>query len=418
MSNLSPAAITLDKGLDLQTPKTVAEAGSILDTLNYEQVDFQGQKRIDGYTRYDGSLLATLDEYYVISSGESLEANTGSLLATDKGLLGVVVGNDNGAIQVAVINEKFIPKANEDVYPLVAGVKGDAITITSILKGRDSGLTPEEHYTKLLNYSGILRSKVEDLPGGIIGLQWFRDRLYAVADVVTLYIDDTTPDMRPRDIVTNGTDTAEVLDVRIIYDEEEPIGSLVFLNSVQPGTWADYTGPVYRDGVNVGNAIISNIYDYSDEVASFFESRTEQQTLDEDGPNGPYDFGWRFIHLGWEVNFVNGNVAYGDLVAKNQNKENVGIQGPTGIDGTAGSPLNLLQKVTITNSQTQVNGWKSSETPDSYQLDASDVSVDDATYAYADAFIQWDNDGVRAPGSDMIGLIEYSPTSTIVYTTT
>ena len=50
MSNLTPSSITLDKGLDLQSPKVVAPPGSILDMLNYEQVDFIGQKRIDGYT--------------------------------------------------------------------------------------------------------------------------------------------------------------------------------------------------------------------------------------------------------------------------------------------------------------------------------------------------------------------------------
>lgn len=418
MSNLTPAAITLDKGLDLQTPKPVAEAGSILDTLNYEQVDFQGQKRIDGYTRYDGTLLAALDEYYVINSGEGINVAVGTLIDTEKGLLGLVVGNNLGAIHVAILNEKFIPKVNDDIFTFVNGERQDTYSVSSITKGKDSGITPEQHYTNLLAYNSILRSNVEDLPGGIVGLHWFRDRLYAVADVVTLYTDLPLTTLRPRDTVTNGSSSAEVLDVRIVYEDEEPVGTLVYLNSVDLDPWRDYTGPVFRNGVDVATAIISPIYDYSDEIASFFESRTEQQTLAEDGPDGPYDFGWRFVHLGWEVRFEKGNSLYGELVALNQNKQNVGVQGPTSIEDQSGSPTALYQKVEVVGQPTQINGWKSSETPTSYNLDPNDISVGDSNYTYADAYIIWDGSTgeVQTPGSTMFGLEEYPATNSVVVT--
>ena len=48
MSELVPSVLVLDKGLNLQTAKFIAPPGSVFDTLNYEQVDFQGHKRIDG----------------------------------------------------------------------------------------------------------------------------------------------------------------------------------------------------------------------------------------------------------------------------------------------------------------------------------------------------------------------------------
>ena len=60
----------LDKGLNLQTAKILAPEGSVLDSLNYEQVDFQGQKRIDGYARYDGSALPALDDFIVLDPAD------------------------------------------------------------------------------------------------------------------------------------------------------------------------------------------------------------------------------------------------------------------------------------------------------------------------------------------------------------
>ena len=49
MSELVPSLIELSKGLDLQSPKLTAEAGSLLDALNYEQVDFQGKKELTAF---------------------------------------------------------------------------------------------------------------------------------------------------------------------------------------------------------------------------------------------------------------------------------------------------------------------------------------------------------------------------------
>lgn len=147
-------------------------------------------------------------------------------------------------------------------------------------------------------------------------------------------------------------------------------------------------------------------------VASLFESRTIQQVLDED--ESDYDFGWKFIHLGWAVPFENGKSSYGQLVSLNQNRKGVGVQGPTSISGLNGSPLNLIQKVDITNSFEQVNGWKSSSTPTSFALDARDVQADDTAYVYADAYVIWNVEGViSTPGSNGAGLQEYPANNTV-----
>jgi len=71
MSELVPNVLALNKGLDLQSPKLVAPPGSVLDSLNYEQVDFQGQKRVDGYTRYDGSPLSAVNDIRLVVKATS-----------------------------------------------------------------------------------------------------------------------------------------------------------------------------------------------------------------------------------------------------------------------------------------------------------------------------------------------------------
>ena len=329
MSRLNPSLLVLDKGLDLQTAKIVAPEGSVFDSLNYEQVDFQGQKRIDGYARYDGSPLSAIDDFYLVENATLVEHPPYAIAFNSDSLYGVWVG------EVTV---------DSVLYDAIAVI--DYTQLPDGMWGSESAMEVSDHYESLLLFNRYLRDRVEALPGPISGLHWFRDRLYAVVD-----IEDYTP-------VDGRIDTA-------------------------------------------GNA-------------SLFESRTVQQVLDEDAP-GPYDFGWKFVHQGWLVNFENGRALYGGLSAKNQNRENVGTQGPTPTDGVNGSPLILTQRVAITNGTAQVNGWKSSDTPTTYVLDPTDVQSTDSQYAYADAFVQWNGTTgtVTAPGSDGVGLVEYPANNTV-----
>lgn len=323
MSRLNPSLLVLDKGLDLQSAKLVAPEGTAFDMLNYEHVDFQGQKRIDGYVRYDGSVLSTIDDFYVSDdSGISVE--------------------EHPPYRIGFYNGKpFGIELEEGRYAVI-----DFTSLPPGTWGKEVVEDPDTHYNLLLEYNQFLRDKVEGLPGKVIGLHWFEDRLYAVVD-----IEDYNPD-----------------DSRI-----------------------DTAG-----------------------VASLFESRSIQQVLEEDGPAGPYDFGWRFVHQGWWVPFSNGMSLYGSLVAKNHNRSGVGVEGPTGISGTDGSPLALIQKVNLTNGPAQVNGWKSTSTRNSYLLNPNDVAAEDSAYTYADAFISWDAETGHIAVETSV-LTEYSPTNSTAF---
>lgn len=407
MSDLKPSLIGLDKGLNLQTAKIIAPAGSVLDTLNYEQVDFQGQKRIDGFTRYDGSVLATLDDYYRITLTTPFAGGDGDLVSTSAGLLGVVVDVVSNVVYVAIYDQNAIPAVGEQVFLIVNGQDTAGNVVTAITTGVDSGVTVEQHYTNLLAFDTVLRNKIESLPGPIAGLHWFRDRLYAVAGVTAASLDGTTPTIYPNDILTlNGVDV-KVLDAfTLTYTR------LLFLASMTPEDWVVTGEEVFRGAVSMG--VIANGFEVTarDNIASFFESRNEAQVLEEDGPSGPYDFGWRFVDLGWIVPFEDGISLYGSLPSLNQNIDGLGIQGPTSIAGNNGRPALLTQNVEATNFRDQVNGWKSSQTPSSYFLDPDNLTSVDSTYIYADAYLSW-NGTTGAVVADTEVLTEYAATATV-----
>ena len=219
-----------------------------LTRLNYEQVDFQGQKRIDGFARYDGSLLSALDEYYVITLTDAFSGSVLDLVANEDGLLGIVVFASDTVIHVAVVNENNIPDVGDSLFLLEDGDSTEENVVTAMTAGVDSGVTAEAHYNNLLAYNAILRSNVESLPGPIAGLHWFRDRLYAVAGVTAVSLDGTTPTIYPDDVLTLGAENARVLDAYTLENTR-----LVFIESMTPDPWQVVGDAVTRDATPVGS---------------------------------------------------------------------------------------------------------------------------------------------------------------------
>lgn len=234
-SELKPTVIPLTKGLDLTSPKLVAEQGSLVDNINYELVDFSGYKRIDGYERYDGRASPSITQYYRISTtdsvasyvlgdvlvadktvfysteviaptfldldglgsylvdenGDYIVTTAGSGSSTSTGPFGVVLGTGNSGstnyIYFAALNRRYFPSNGATVYrvDLSSGSNVNSITATTIQVDHDFD-TPEDVYTNLLSYQESLRGLISELPGTPIGLHWFRDRLYAVSGLAKL----------------------------------------------------------------------------------------------------------------------------------------------------------------------------------------------------------------------------------------
>lgn len=377
MSELVPSVVPLDHGLDLKSPKLTAPRGSLLDVLNYEQAEVNGQSRVLGYTRYDGSAIPALDEYTVLEVSSDAEVAPGDLLTIGGNVSAVALASGEGKVYITPLNHNNLPRIGEDLS--VFG--GGSFSVSAMYDGREEeGITPETHYENLLSFTNVLRSRVESLPGPVAGLHWFNDRLYSVASVTAVSV-DASATIYPNDELEAFGETVKVLDV---------IDGTLYLSSTRSDVWSQEGEPILRDGVEV--ATTAGPAPEGHEMASFFDSRTEQQVLQED-QGGPYDFGWRFRDLGWKVLFENGISLYGSLPALNANRESSPITGPTNIDGGNGRPLSVYQNVPISGLPRQVNGWKDSSTPSSYNIDASALANTDEHYIYADAYFSWHTDG-------------------------
>lgn len=379
MSDLSPSMIVLDKGLNLQVPKITAPPGTALDSLNYEQVDFQGQKRIDGYVRYDGSLGSYQDTFMVITFNDVPTVGVGEVVTNQTEPVGIVVSVDAPSITIAIIDETVIPAVGSPLYAVDSGINVGTVTGTADL--RTVIPNPEDYYTAVLSYNQIIRSRTTELPGPVAGLHWFRDRLYAVASVIKI---DVGPDhgYMPNDVyILPSGNSVDVLKV-----EEEYI----------------YISGTDTTGLSVQVS----------DMANLFQSRSEEQAQRELDDAGLY--GWDFIHLGWLVPFEEAISLYGSLPSLNQNIQDVGVQGPTSTTGSNGKALVVKQKTPISGKPAQKNGWKGSDTPTNYSLNAANIAEIDSLSIYADAFISWNstNNTISAPG--ITGTIpEYSPTNTV-----
>ena len=423
MSRLNPEVIALDKGLNLQTAKIIAPKGSVLDVLNYEQVDFQGQKRIEGYARYDGNKAAAYNDYLILTVPTVIsdEEIPNTLLGNSEYKpFGIVIDAQSDDIgtehlwYVAVINEAFVPDVDEELTILTTNV--DEVVMQPLGVGAyniqwatQSGVTPDDHYNKVLEVNNIIRERVGGLPGPIAGLHWFRDRLYAVAELTAISLEESEWGPPPPGSTIYGAERDWlVLDS---YASASTDTYTVITNAVGESFQAPGQEVVIR--TIYGDAVYTVATGFDPDinlraVASLFESRSDEQVLEEgtaDEDTGEsYDdlwtFGWRFRHLGWRVNYEDGISLYGSLPSLNQNISGLGIQGPTSITGNKGKPTVLVQNVSIEGKTQQVNGWKSSQTPTTYDLDIDNITSIDGDTIYADAYLFWTDDSstISSPG--------------------
>ena len=410
MSRLDPSVIALDKGLNLQTAKILAPAGSALDSLNYEQVDFQGQKRIDGFTRYDGGESAALDEIYVLKLGSNLTvSNIGQVfLSSDNTYVGIALDKYSMPSDL----RQYYLKSDQELIALHAInlVKSlGAIPLKEVIGNIEYNYPSDKsdlHKECLLAASSYLRSRNTELPGTVSGLHWFRDKLHAVADLnvvkVTARIEQSLTSLTGS-IVRQDSSEQVILGVKDLGNNE-----CLFLlgQPLRSGSFDIYSqsnSELIGDGeaIDLDPEFPSGFY-----KASLFKANNEEHE---------YFKGWQFIHQGWEVAFENGYVPYGGLTSVNQNRKGLGIEGPTSIAGDSGRPLFLLQKVNIANLAAQANGWKTSNTPTSYNLDPLAFSVNDDTYIYADFYVEWNSEEnkITTPDVSTTVLTERSATSDV-----
>lgn len=185
MSNLIPKIISLTSGLDLSTPKLLAEPGSMLDCLNMEVVDFLGYRRIDGYSRYDGNVsvpdIPNLKAYTATCS-------TVGVVVTDDEVNDFIEDDDGNkigylfSVEVTAVNSAvvvFIPFNGE------TNGFGGVIDAWSF-SGADDVLITSITQVQLIAFEQDLRGLVESLPFTPCGLHWATRNLFAIVPLLVV----------------------------------------------------------------------------------------------------------------------------------------------------------------------------------------------------------------------------------------
>lgn len=193
MSDLLPLVTPLARGLDLKSPKLLAEPGSLISCLNYEITDVDGYKRIDGFVPYDGNV--TLKDFagakywrrevtVYADDNETLPLNDLFIYNEDQDIVGwcFALTGDLGTSDPIVLDfVSFLGDPNINGYlqstSLNFYAKGDEpleeITITN---------------TQLQTMEAALRDLVapNTEESVAVGLHWHRDHLYGVFPLVCI----------------------------------------------------------------------------------------------------------------------------------------------------------------------------------------------------------------------------------------
>lgn len=186
MSNLIAKIIPLSTGLNLASPKLLAEPGSLLDCLNYELTDISGYKRIDGFQRYDGNVsFKDIPNAKVYSAPVS---GTGTLGA---GITNQAFEDSFGNIIGFIFSAVPIPETAADATITYMSFSGSSVvegTMASTAWSFTS--SPASHsdatitQTELRALESYLRGLVNALPYTPVGLHWFEDTLYAIVPLI------------------------------------------------------------------------------------------------------------------------------------------------------------------------------------------------------------------------------------------
>lgn len=310
--------IPLSIGVNTVVPPLMAEAGTLIDALNYEIADTVGYRRIQGYEKYDGYPNGDLSVYYrlTISGGPWVGGDILARETRDGGYasLAVILGNPElGVYDIVpftdnndfIVNEDFLVQSDGESFILLQSgegvlklASGDTFLTDTIVVIDSVGTvtevdvtgTPNEaqalldvatYLTTLRTYSALLRSLTQDAPSAIAGLYWMDDRLYAAVNALRLNYAEADANPVPAEgslvrwdgtvyrvvgltTVTDGT-TAE----RTLHLVPESTSLTVDDNLVQVDT-NGLAGTIYRTNVSTTAAPTTTDTDYA--VLGYFNN--------------------------------------------------------------------------------------------------------------------------------------------------
>lgn len=206
--NYAQLPVPLKGGLDLTSPRMLVEPGRLVDVLNYECVDTDGYKKIDGFERYDGGPSPSVTNLYSIrttkSSGSALEIYAGqscSISYTDE------IDSTNRVVIVTCVRSytgsgrwylEFSPPVplhlSTATYALIQNIPtGDEVSASTEAATNVDGYVDLTETTSLASSivaADSVRDDVWALPGDVLpyALQLYKDSIHAVANCKFIYL--------------------------------------------------------------------------------------------------------------------------------------------------------------------------------------------------------------------------------------
>lgn len=200
---MSQAIIPIVGSLDLVADKLSVDPGSARYCMNYEVANTRGIRRIDGFSRWDGrrnftgasiAIYAVADQVDASPTGWTLGASVTvgyndaiSGIARTVGAVVIAVSDDfdgetyTHAVTVVLSSVPVNFPDAEQVDDLVTDITGYAYN--GVLQVSQIAATSTDTY-----YRNLVTSLPKDANTRIPGLHFFRDKLYAVVDLVAIEV--------------------------------------------------------------------------------------------------------------------------------------------------------------------------------------------------------------------------------------
>lgn len=408
--------IVLSYGLDLRSPKLLAQPGAIVDCLNREVVDSIGLKRIDGFEPYDGRLSPAQQEYFVITasgySGNVSSTYTNNTLLVISGstnIFGKVVAtnNTNKTITYVLINRDYEPAVGDTVTPLGGGT---AFVITARSVGTTADADPDTSVANLNTYASVLRGAITSLHSTPIGLHWYRDRAYAVVnDRVGYFTSGGTTEIEPNYFIKGNTSNAVAKVLAVQLDSGTWAGGNA-AGSIQYAllTSNDFSGTEtfsYSNDSTFASSISADVATRAAsgtsalDFASLWQSRSELQAQAESASAG-----WSHLEHGWAFDYEDGLSDTGAFTtitksstnnftfdSDNEYQDPVTWLNGMNVTGLKFAPLSPPFVLTSEQVELGNGGWKTSASSTAYASSTelqTALTADDVSYAYANIFYQ------------------------------
>lgn len=363
-SEYIPNIVNLEGGLDLANPKAGVSPGSLRDCLNVEVAERVGYKSVDGIERHDGRISP--------SAGQRLELIS---IVSVPGFHTLPVDVQIGDVLLldgeewAIVQSLEVPPTPEhpgsdftNVYifgkqPVEISYVGIGFTAYSLTIQRNSEVfTGSLQYFIQRDFTALdvatFANDVYDDVNALItripddrrahGLHWFRDRLYAVANMVEYNFDTGAEEVFPNDLIEDGSgNQATVRNLEVTsgdWSTNDAEGK-IWIVSASPGDDlpSGQVSIIRPNSAPIANAL--RLVDTEPMDGSQYASlwrTTEQEFVlrGEQTPDGAEDYGWNPIDMGYLVSFEDGDYPLATLPTVNRRNQDGDVSNDPVISST------------------------------------------------------------------------------------